>query len=78
MRKIPDSENEEFFSDTARVFSEVLDFLGLPEGKRDLFPVYDRGEKCMNRATRGERYRFLFPFNGEPSSLLDIDIQDWI
>jgi hypothetical protein len=72
-------KSEELYSNPARVFIQVLDFLGIPRAGPTSFPIYNEGKYLdLDETTRSCLYSFFLPYNEQLSSFLGVDFDDWL
>jgi hypothetical protein len=83
MEKIPRErflilKSEELFSEPRKVFSLVLDFLGIPQSDIATFPTYNEGSyEPLDNKLKSHLQEFYAPYNLELSRFLGMDFSDW-
>lgn len=71
-------KSELFYDDPAKVFSEVLNFLGLPQVTNPTFRKPAGGQyNRMKEETRSRLRQFYAPYNNQLSQLLNMDFEEW-
>jgi hypothetical protein len=71
-------KSEEFFREPARVFSHILDFLGLAHWQPPHFQPYNVGSYAeLSDTVRNRLHQFFHPYNERLAHWLNMDLGEW-